>query len=732
MAERDTSTTRLAMVGIVCISLFASLFVRLWYLQVVDDSGFQVAANSINLRVIHAEGTRGRILDRNGKVLVDNRTSIVVSIDRTKIKDDTPEERTEVFQRLAGVLTDFGFPVKAPVIQQRYDDLRYGPLELVPVKSEVTEDVELYIAEHADDFPGVVVKRTAVRSYPYGDLAAHIVGYVGQINDKELSAKKEAGLTPDDSGRSVGRRDHKTYAGGDEIGKSGVEATAEGALRGVPGDQVIQVDARGDYVTTVEEAKPEAGDDVWLTIDIDLQAMAEDMLSQRLAELRAGGTDKDGRPIRAPQGSIVIMDPQSGDILAMASFPSYDPALLVNGIDSALWEDLTSKAKGQKLFNWALQGQYAPGSTFKLFSGTAALESGMLGAGDRQIQDPGYYKVQGCKGGKCEFQNSGRARHGTVGIEKSLTVSSDVFYYWIGDTLWQQRSTLGDQYIQDTAARFGLGSKTGIDLPGEAKGRLPTPSWLREVHEARPDVFTRGDWFAGDNLNTAIGQGDVLVTPLQLADAYATFANGGTRYRPQIISKITRPDDVGADPADPDNHEVISTTEPEQLGSVTFTGDHYQRLLQGLTGVVTQPGGTAYSSWKASQTAWPMAGKTGTAEVNGKADTSLFVAFGPVDPVVKPQYAISVIIPEAGFGSDVSAPLAFRIMKPVSQAAVPETITDRDRAWRDARTQKLLEMAAAAAAASPSTTLAPPPDGSATTPPGSVDAGTTTTIEAPR
>ncbi len=727
MPERDTSPARLAMVGIVCVSLFASLFVRLWYLQVVDDSGFQVAADSINLRVIHNEGTRGRILDRNGKVLVDNETSIVVSLDRTQLKDRTVEERKDVFDRLAQVLTEFGFQIQSPVIQKRYDDKRYGPLELVPVQSGVTPDVELYLAEHHESFPGVVVRRKAVRTYPYGQLAAHIVGYVGQINDEELKAKKDAGLTPDDSGRSRASRDRKTYAGGDEIGKSGVERTAEEHLRGVPDDQVIQVDARGDYVRTVEEGDTRPGDDVWLTIDIDLQAQAEQLLQQRLAELRGGS--QDGLPTRAPQGSVVVIDPRNGDILAMASFPSYDPADLVNGIDTALWEHLNDPAAGRPFFNWALQGTYAPGSTFKLFSGTAALESGLLGAGERTHYDRGVYRVSNCSGGKCEFQNAGRVSYGTVDISRAITVSSDTFFYWVGDALWQNRGTAGETLIQDTAAKYGLGEKTGVDLPGEAAGRLPTPKWLREIHESNPKAFPRGDWYTGDNLNTSIGQGDVLTTPLQLADAYATFANRGIRYKPQIIDKVTRPKDLGADPADVDNHEVVDVVEPQQTGEVTFTGDHYDRLLRGLTGVVMNGEGTANRSYRGSPTAWPMAGKTGTAQVKGKADTSLFVAFGPVVPGVAPEYAISVVIPEAGFGSEVSAPLAFRIMKPVSEGALPETITERDRRWRDARFAKLLEQAATSAPDGGTGSNGEAPTGGSEAP---ADGEPTTTIEGPR
>ena len=697
MAEQDTSRIRLSMVGLVCVSLFASLFVRLWYLQLVDQNEFQVRADGVNLRTIHEEGTRGRILDRNGKVLVDNRISIVVGIDRQQIKASTPARRSAEFEHLAATLTSFGLPTKAPVIQKLYDDRRYGPLDLVPVATDAKPELELFIAEHSDEFPGVVVKRKAVRTYPYGTLAAQIVGYVGKISDAELKAKKASGENA---------RSHKAYEGEDEIGKSGIEASAESDLRGTPSNRTIQVDARGNYVTTVKEATPRAGDDVWLTIDLDLQALAEQKLGEQLTALR-GQVGKDGKPIRAPQGSVVIVNPSNGELLAMASYPTYDPSQLVNGIDSQLWARLNDKGAGQPLFNWALQGTYAPGSTFKLITATAGLETGFLAPGNDTYNDRGTYTIPNCKGGKCGFSNAGGSRYGTVDLSRAITVSSDVYFYWIGDQLWQRRAQFGDQAIQDVAATYGIGSTTGIALAGEAGGRLPTPAKLKALHEQNPKAFPRGSWYAGDNLNTAIGQGDVLVTPLQLANAYGTFANGGTRYQPQIIFKVTRPADVGRDPADPTNYKLIRQPQPKKLGQVTFTGDHYQRILTGLEGVVQSGDGTAHKPYMDSKPAWPMAGKTGTAQVNGKADTSVFVGFGPTNTPFPPSYAISVIIPESGFGADAAAPVVFRIMQPVSNGQVPPTISAADQKRRDAT--------AASAAASAASTTVPPTTAAAPT-----------------
>jgi penicillin-binding protein 2 len=674
------SRSRLSIVGIVCISLFGALLARLWYLQLIDSHDFEVAAPSVHLRTIHEQGPRGRILDRNGKVLVDNRVTKIIGLDRQPIRKLPAEERTELFRRLAQTLTEFGIPTKAPAIEKLYDDKRYGPLELVPIATDVDNpDLEVYLGEHHLEFPGVEVRRRTVRTYPYGSLAAHIVGYVGQINEAELAAKQKELGKP---GRTAASRDAKTYKPGDEIGKAGVEASYEDVLRGVPSDKTIQVDARGDYLATVKESTPRPGDDIWLTIDADLQAYAEQLLRNQLDALRGTIEPSTGKVRRVPQGSVVITNPQTGEILAMASYPTYDPSQLVNGIDSELWRRLNDKAAGQPLFNWALQGTYAPGSTFKLFSALAALETGFLGPGRETYVDRGSYTVKNCKGGKCTFRNAGGARYGTVNVTRSLTVSSDVFYYWIADQLWQQRATYGDQPIQDMASRFGIGARTGVRLPGESRGRLPTPTLMRQLHEQRPDVFPRGSWYSGDNLLTAIGQGDVLVTPLQLVNAYATFANGGNHLVPQIVLKVTRPADLGYSPSDPANLTVQSFTTPQSTGKIEFPGDSYAKLAAGLNGVVQSPAGTAHRAWSASRTAWPMAGKTGTAQVTGKADTSVFVGYGPTDR--PPEYAIAVILPEAGFGGDVAAPLAFRIMKAVSEGTVPVTLSAQDRAREQA------------------------------------------------
>jgi len=690
--DTDSTHVRLSAVGIVAISLFLALFMRLWFLQGIDRQEFEAASVSNRVRVIHEEGPRGRILDRNGKILVDSQTSIVVSIDREPLRKMQEAERHAVFVSLADTLQQLGVPTKLSLIEKRYADLRYAPQEYVPIADDVDPSVEIYLMERAERYPGIIVERKAIRSYPYGNLAAHLLGYVGEINEQELlergdqasgssgssaagststtspTANTEGSTPPSsvapNSATDTGKR-VADYRLGDSIGKGGVERSYESDLRAVPGQRTIEVNAKGDLVDVLSLDSPVEGDDVWLTIDIDLQAHAERLLAAKIQDMR-GRRDKQNNRLNAPQGSVVIEDPQNGQILAMASYPDYDPSVTVNGISQQQWDAFNDPNSGLPLVNWALQGTYAPGSTFKLFTAVAGYESGYLRNGTEVVNDPGVYTIENCKGEKCDVRNAGSTPHGTVNMSSALTVSSDVYFYKLADKFWNLTGQYGQTPIQDAAAQFGLGAKTGIPLSGENPGRLPTPASRKAAFEARPDLFMTGDWRSGDNINTAIGQGDVLATPLQIVNSYATFANGGTRYQPQIVSKKTRPRDMTLPADDPANYDLIRQVEPVVQGTVPIQPDQYAKIYDGLLGVTQSAFGTASASWQASKTAWPMAGKTGTAQVSKKADTSLFAAWGPAGTGVPAQYAIAVVIPEAGFGGEVAAPLAFRIMAPLS------------------------------------------------------------------
>ena len=334
----------------------------------------------------------------------------------------------------------------------------------------------------------------------------------------------------------------------------------------------------------VSDTQPQPGDDVWLTIDIDLQAHAEKLLAERIDQLR-GGTTRDGRSTEAPQGSVVITDPTTGEVLAMASHPTYDPRLLVNGISSDLWEQLQDPEGGLPLNNWAMQGTYAPGSTFKPITALAGMRSGFIHPGNDTYDDSGTYQLQGCTGGKCEFRNAGR---GQLRVGWTCPVPSPCP---------RTSTTTGSARTCGSAAAPTARPPSRTPRRTSAWGRSPASSCrarprvgsphrsaVSEAYEANPDLFMTGEWFTGDNVITAIGQGDVLVTPLQLNSVYATLANGGEVMRPHVVYRTTRALDATVPPGEPGNYEVVRTIEPEERARVEMTPEQYVAALRRTAG----------------------------------------------------------------------------------------------------------------------------------------------------
>jgi len=640
----ESPRLRLGVLGVVAIALFVALFARLWYLQVMTSETFTEAAEANRLRVVQVEAPRGRILDRDGTVVVDNRVSIVVTVDRVPFADLEDDERERMLGRLAEELTRYGTPVTAEQLQARVDDVRYSRYAPVPVAEDVTEELKIYVEEHAEEFPAVAVERVAVRRYPFGTRAAHVIGYVGEINDEELAERE---------GKP------KTYIRGDQIGKTGVERIYEDDLRGMPGQTVYEVDARGNPVRILEDLStpPIPGDDVWLTLDIETQALAEDLLVGALEQARGRRVASGNRPNRGNAGSVVVTDPRNGEVLAMASYPVYDPSDFVNGISSERYTYLTSEAADRPIFNRAIQGEYAPGSTFKLFSGLAAMVAGLRTI-DQTIVDRGSFTLAECSG-QCTWRNAGSKPYGVVDLRRAMTVSSDVYFYSIGADFWAARGRLGEEGMQEVVRQYGFDQETGIPLPSEQDGRIPTPQQRREQYDANPGLFLEREWYTGSNVNMAIGQGEVAVTPLQLVNAYATFANGGTRYAPNIALKVTR----SGDP-----QSVKRRFEPRINGTVEIDPSQRQAMVDGLIGVTTSEEGTAYATFDGfPHDAFPVAGKTGTAQVNGKADNALFSAFGPAHD---PRYAVAVVLEESGYGGTAAAPVA-RALFDVFAGVVP-------------------------------------------------------------
>ncbi|MFQ5556290.1 MAG: penicillin-binding protein 2 [Acidimicrobiales bacterium] len=684
--EDERQRLRLRIIGIVAVSLFAALFARLWYLQALESDELQAQAAANTLRVVPEEGPRGRILDRSGRVLVDNKVVQVVTIDRVDLNEALPdaEDRREMFLRLALVVSRAGRLTKVADIENQLADPEFGPFDTVPVAFDVDPDLLVYLGERHDEFPGVDVVQRTVRSYPYGSLASHILGYVGPITEAEYG---EQNAVIDST-----RPDAKTYQRSDEIGKTGVERVFESELRGVPGRRVLEVDAAGAIIDQIDFKAPKPGNDVYLTIDIDMQALVEDELRDGLDRAKNQEPEEGDPPYVASAGAAVALDPRDGSVLALASFPTYDPREFVNGISARLFEDLIAEENFSPILNRAIQGEYAPGSTFKVVTSYAGLLEGHIGPGgvldvNDFYEDTGKYVLPNCDefDTTCVFKSPFRGRRG-VDLRDAITVSSDTYFYRIANEGFFQRRRGEDEGIQDTARLLGFDSATGVGLPYERRGVIPDRDYFDLQFER--GVFPRnGDqWFAGDTIQTAIGQGDVLVTPIQIANAYATIANGGRVHQPNIASRI-----VSAE------GETVVEFGPRVLRDLDIPGWILDPILDGLNGVtatrvVDDLGfgveGTGYEAFNRPDLggihfpleSWPVAGKTGTSQKVGKADFALFVGFGPAPWPEKgiertPEVVVAAVLEEAGFGGDVAAPLVARILEPIATGTVERART---------------------------------------------------------
>lgn len=604
----ENSRLRILVVGVVVVSLFSALFARLWYLQVISGDEYAAAAEGNRVRTVPREAPRGRILDRRGRILVDNRTANVVAVSRSLVGD----ERERVVAELSNLLR---LPV--PEIEDRLEDFRFADFRPIPVATEVDEATLVAIREREDDLPGVDAVQSAVRVYPFGHLSAHLLGYVGEINDQELGDRKDEG-----------------YELGNTIGKVGAERAYETDLRGIPGVEFYEVDRVGDVVRELGERESQQGDDVELSVDLDVQQAAEDALASFIQLAR-----EQGKP--ATGGAVVALDATDGSVVSMASYPTFEPAGFVHGIRTEVWEELNKPENNLPLNNRAIQGLYPPGSTFKIVSSVAGLTAGVITPGTT-ILDRGAIEI-----GDRLFRNAGGKSYGQVALPRALTVSSDVYFYSLAkaiDDLPQGQ----DEELQRIAELFGFGQPTGIELPFEQDGRVPDREWKRSVNAANPDAFPEGNWFTGDTVNLGIGQGDLLSTPLQLATAYATLANGGKVFRPHVGAMVI--DRFGA---------VVRQIEPQVISEVPLDAAWRSAILGGLRGTVSSPEGTAYHAFSGYDGP-PVAAKTGTSQIRGREDTSLFVGMFPAD---SPRYVVVALVEEGGAGADLAAPIVRHVIE---------------------------------------------------------------------
>lgn len=602
--------------AVLSVGCFLALLTRLVHLQVAERPAYAARAEANRLRVVPVEPARGRILDRAGRVLADSRSAWRVRLDRRV----PAGEREALLERLGRVL---GVP--AAELRARYGDPAADRVVPALMLDDAPEDVVLALRERQAEFPGVEIDSHPVRRFPHASLAAHVLGTLGGDQGP---------------GRS-GRR-----------GASGVEMAYDESLAGQAGETRIEVDSAGRPVRTVGGRAAVPGRDVRLTIDLDVQSAAEQALSHWMAAARDGRTGFTG--LSAPAGSVVALDLRDGSVLAMASAPTFDPESLAGRIPAETWSALHDPAAHAPLTNRALQGLYAPGSTFKPVTALAALRAGLITPAT-VVDDRGTYRV-----GTRSLQNAQGRAHGKVDLARAMAVSSDVYFYGLGDRL----HTAADGPIQDIAGRLGFGRRSGIDIGPEAEGRVPGPSDRRAAHARRPAAVPDARWYPGDNVNLAIGQGDLLVTPLQLAGAYAALATGRVPPTPHVLAEFdaTPVDSGGPGPA-------LGPATLQDRPSAGLDPAALRAVVGGLHRAVGTREGTAAAAFAGFPLdRVPVAGKTGTAQVNGKADNALFAAVAPADD---PKFVVVAVVEEAGFGSTVAAPIVRQVLEVLTLGVRP-------------------------------------------------------------
>ena len=624
--EESRPNLRLRIVGIAVLLLFGVLVLRLWTLQVVEGKTYAAAVTRNQVRVVSIAAPRGEIVDRNGTVLVSNVPQQEILLSRAEAA-----QNPGIVGMVAALVGQTPAQVTASI-----NNNQYSPYEPVPVAIGVSTDTVQFLQTHQSEYPGVSVQTVAQRTYPQGGTTAtHVIGYVGDITSNYLAAHPDAG-----------------YTQGSQIGVSGIEAQYEPYLRGVDGRQALSVDASGTVVGTLSTTAPQIGDTVVLNIDTGLQqAVQNDLQQQILADRQTLDTiDKKYPP--AINGAVVVMNPQNGQVLAMASSPTYDLNQWVGGISTANFNAL--QASGAEN-NYAIEGQYTPGSTFKLVTATAALQDGSSGRRHvlrrhRQLQDPGLPGTGGQQRHRVRPQRQPRRRHRHIQHLGRAHRVERLVLLQPGRPVLEDRGTFGDTPIQNEATAYGEGTITGIDLPGEAQGRLDSYLTRAKLHAEAPKAFPyAASWFTGDNIEMAFGQGETVLTPIEQAVAYSTFANGGTRYAPQVANEVV----------DPLTGKVVKKLAPQVTGHVAISPANYSAMLQGFEGVVSNPNGTAYGDFQGFPTSWNLAGKTGTASNQaGLSPNSWFVAFGP-NP--NPTYLVLAVIDQGGYGAQAAAPLVRNI-----------------------------------------------------------------------
>jgi len=587
---------RVAVLGGIAFLMFSVIFFRLWYLQVLSGDRYVAEANDNRVRDIKVQAPRGQVVDREGRSLVDNRTALAVKVTPAELPKGGPAQ-DDLYERLGDILRRSARRIRKDVNEQ----LAAVPFSAATVKQDVDLPLVQYLLENGDDFPGVTVERVFLRRYPHDEVGAHLFGTVGEVTKEQL--------------------DEEDYSGaemGDRVGQSGVEANYDRYLRGRNGATRVQVDAMGTLTGSLSAKQPRAGRQLRLGVDLDVQRTAQQALGE-------------GR-----RGAFVVMDVKDGEIRALGSAPSFDPNLFAKSIKQSDYDRLSDPLNGNPLSNRAIQSVYPTGSTFKLITATAGLEGGLIDP-ETPISDPGSLNVGGTV-----FKNAGGAVNGVIALRQALSVSSDVFFYKLGLEANGAGDGLG---IQRWARRLGVGRRTGIDLPNELPGLVPSPKWRAKAN--REGIGDGRPWSAGDNINLSVGQGDLQANPLQMAVAYAAVANGGRVVSPHLGNRIEDADG-----------RVLQELPSRARRRVDIEPEHRDAILEGLRSAASESGGTSADVFKDFPI--PIAGKTGTAEKGlGRPDQSWYIALAPYP---NPRYVVAVTDEAGGFGAETAAPAARRIL----------------------------------------------------------------------
>ncbi len=591
--------------------LLLVVILRLWYLQVMMGNDFAGISEQNRIKTVSIRATRGNIYDRYGNVLVTNIPSIAV----TAVPAIVLKDENEMV-----ILSDLLY-IPFDDIKKKLEKALVHPLDGIILKNSIDDETAAKIADYKASLPGVTIEPELFRFYPNSSLAAHTLGYIGPISEEQL-------VDPNLSNK---------YVSGDVIGKSGLEMYYESYLRGQPGYYTVEVDPAGYPIRNIDKVDSLPGNNIHTTLDLDLQKYVEERLAIGIEEVRDEIDEKTKEPFKATGGTAVVLDASNGEVLAMASYPSYNPALFVEGISQNNWEMLNDPQNNYPLNNRAIM-PYAPASTFKVVTLLTALKYGI--ADENTVVN--CHGVWGGLGEGYEKYCWNRGGHGIVDVLTSLEQSCDIFYYTMGLEIYRKRGDEGE-ILQKVARMLGFGSPTGVDLPFESAGRVPDVKWKKQFNKQNSQNAL---WFAGDTVNMAIGQGDLLATPLQLADLYLQIANRGENIKPHFLSWIESYDG-----------KVVKYYEPDVNKPADINVDLFDIVINGLSRVAVK--GTAMEAFAGFPlNLYPVAAKTGTSEVLGKQNFSWFASFSPIQ---EPNFVVVVMVEEGGSGSGVAAKIAKQI-----------------------------------------------------------------------